>query len=77
MLVKCDYCGKPGARLSHVTRSFGKNSGLLVIENVPIISCPHCKEVFMTAQTMHEIERIRTHRRNFAKRRPVPVAAFV
>jgi hypothetical protein len=37
---------------------------------------PHCKEVFMTAQTMHEIERIRTHRRSFAKRRRVPVAAF-
>ena len=76
MLVTCDYCGKAGAKVSHVTRSFGKAEDLLVIENVPVVSCPHCREVFMTAETMHEIERIRKHRRSFSKKRPIAVAEF-
>ena len=42
----CDICGKEGARLRHMTRSYGKGDRLLVIENVPIISCPHCGESF-------------------------------
>jgi YgiT-type zinc finger domain-containing protein len=76
MLVKCDYCGKAGAKRAFSTRSFGKDSELLVIQNVPVVSCPHCKEVYLTAKTMHEIDRILTHRRDFAKKRPVAVAEF-
>ena len=26
----------------HVTRSFGRGKSILVIENVPMIVCPHC-----------------------------------
>lgn len=73
----CDICGKEGARIRHVTRSYGKGDDLLVIENVPIISCPHCGESYLTAETLHEIERIKLHRRNFATERPVAVAQYV
>ena len=72
----CDVCGKGGARLRHVTRSYGKEASLLVIENVPIISCPHCGASYLTAETLHELERIKRHRSNFAIERPVPVAVF-
>ncbi|HLL14679.1 MAG TPA: type II toxin-antitoxin system MqsA family antitoxin [Pyrinomonadaceae bacterium] len=72
----CDICGKGGARLRHVTRSYGKEASLLVIENVPIISCPHCGASYLTAETLHELERIKLHRSNFAVERPVPVAVF-
>jgi hypothetical protein len=30
----------------------------------------------LTADTLHEIERIKLHRRSLAKTRPVPVASF-
>jgi hypothetical protein len=30
---------------------------LLVIENVPVTSCPNCGESYLTAETLHEIER--------------------
>lgn len=73
----CDFCGKEGARIRYVTRSYGKGENLLVIENVPVVSCPHCGESYLTAETLHEIERIKTHRKNFAKRRNVAVAEFV
>ena len=72
----CEICGKEGARVRHVTRSYGKGESLLVIENVPVISCPHCGESYLTAETLHEIERIKLHRQNFATERSVSVAVF-
>ena len=72
----CDICGQEGAQVRHVTRSYGKGSDLLIIENVPVVSCPHCGESYLTAETLHEIERIKLHRQSFAKKRSVPVAAF-
>ena len=72
----CDICGKEGARLRHMTRNYGKGERLLVIENVPIVSCSHCGESYLTAETLHEIERIKLHRQNFATKRPVAVAQF-
>ena len=72
----CDICGKEGAKIRHVSRSYGRGENLLVIENVPVISCPHCGESYLTAETLHEIERIKLHRQSFAKKRSVPVAVF-
>lgn len=72
----CDICGKEGARVRHISRSYGKGENLLVIEDVPIISCPHCGESYLTAETLHEIERIKLHRQSFAEPRSVPVAVF-
>lgn len=72
----CEICGKKGARTRHVTRSYGKQDKLLIIENVPIVSCPHCGASYMTSGTMHEIERIKLHQKSFTKKRNVPVAAF-
>jgi YgiT-type zinc finger domain-containing protein len=74
--MKCDICGKEGAKASRVTRSYGKGNTLLVVENVPVVSCPHCGESYLTAETLHEIERIKLHRRSLAVKRPVSVAEF-
>ena len=73
----CDICGEDGAKLRYVTRSYGKGDDLLVIENIPVVSCPHCGESYLTAETLHEIERIKLHRQSFAEPRSVPVAVFV
>lgn len=74
--IVCDICGQNGAKIRYVSRSYGHGSDLLVIESVPVISCPHCGESYLTAETLHEIERIKLHRQSFAKARPVPVATF-
>lgn len=73
----CDICGNEGVHIRRVTRSYGKGENLLVIENVPVVSCTNCGEGYLTAETLHEIERIKIHRRNLAVRRPVAVANFV
>ncbi|NOZ05747.1 MAG: type II toxin-antitoxin system MqsA family antitoxin [Chloroflexi bacterium] len=74
--MRCDICGEEGTRVRHVTRSYGKGENLLVIEDVPVVSCPHCGESYLTAETLHEIERIKLHQRSFARERPVLVAVF-
>lgn len=72
----CDLCGQGGAQVRRVARSYGKGPTLLVIENVPLVSCPHCGESYLTAETLHEIERIKVHRRALAEERCIAVAAF-
>jgi YgiT-type zinc finger domain-containing protein len=63
-------------RIRRVTETCGKGRNLLVIENIPMVYCPHCREGYFTADTLHEIERIRLHRKRLAVERPVEVASF-
>ncbi len=72
----CDICGKEGARIRRIAKTYGKGKDILVIENVPIVTCPHCGESYLEAETLHEIERIKLHKKSFAIIREVPVANF-
>lgn len=72
----CDICGRDGARIRKVARTYGKGRGLLVIRNVPVVSCPNCGESYLTAETLHEIERLKLHRKSLAIERPVGVVNF-
>jgi YgiT-type zinc finger domain-containing protein len=74
--MTCDHCGKLGAEVRLMTRSYGKGATLLVIEDVPVVACPHCWQGYLTAETLHEIEWIKRHRRSLAKPRRVAVASF-
>ncbi len=74
--MKCKNCGKENAKIQHVSRCYGRGDNLLVIENIPVVSCPDCGESYLTAETLHEIERIKLHRKNFAEERNVAVAKF-
>lgn len=72
----CDVCGQDGVRIRKVARTYGKGKNLLVIENVPMVSCAHCGESYLTAETMHEIERIKLHRKSLAVERSLDVVSF-
>lgn len=74
--IVCDNCGAPGARVLHLSKSYGKGDDLLVIENVPVISCPACGESYLTALTLRAIDNIKRNRKKIATERPVPVAVF-
>lgn len=75
-LIICDWCGRKGTRVRRVARTYGKGRDLLVVENVPVVSCPHCGESYLTADTLHEIERLKHHRRGLAVKRHVEVVSF-
>jgi YgiT-type zinc finger domain-containing protein len=72
----CAFCGEAGVHLRKVTRSFGRGPSLLVIEDIPLWTCPHCGESYFEAQTLHEIEHIKALRKNLAIDRTTPVALF-
>ncbi len=73
---RCEICGKSGVFLRRLSRSYGKGANLLVVENVPVFVCPVCGGSYVTAETLHEIERIKLHRRTLAPARNVAVASF-
>ncbi|HJW86807.1 MAG TPA: type II toxin-antitoxin system MqsA family antitoxin [Candidatus Brocadiaceae bacterium] len=60
----CDICGKESAQVRRIAETYGKGKNLLVIENVPMVSCLSCGESYFTAETLHEIERIKLHRKS-------------
>ena len=75
-VITCDMCGKPTAAIRYLTRSYGKGANLFVIEHVPVVCCSACGANYITADTAHEIARIKLHRQSFAVQRPVAVAEF-
>ena len=72
----CDICGQEGVHIRRVVRTYGEGKNLLVIEKIPVVSCPHCGESYLTAETLHEIERLKLHRKKLAIERPVEVLSF-
>jgi YgiT-type zinc finger domain-containing protein len=74
--MQCDICGNKEVKVRRVTRSYGKAQNLLIIENIPVISCLSCGESYLTAETLHEIDRIKRNRNNLAKPKTVEVANF-
>ena len=74
--MMCTICGQKGAKTRYVSRSYGRGEDLLVIENVPVISCPSCGESYLRAETLHEIDRIRRERSHLAIERSVSVASL-
>lgn len=75
--MKCDICGKDGAKVKRLPRTYGKGKKLLLIENVPVISCPNCGESYLTADTLHEIERLKVHQKNIASKKQVRSMVYI
>lgn len=59
-----------------MTRSYGRGAALLIVENVPVVVCPTCGESYVTADTLHVLDRIKLHRRKLAAPKQVAVASF-
>ena len=74
--MRCDVCGRDGARNRRATRTYGKGRTELLIRNVPVVACAACGETYMTAATVHEIERLKMHRGSLAQKKPVEVVEF-
>lgn len=74
--MACECCGKDGAKVQRITRSYGRGKNMFLIENIPVVSCPHCGESYFEADTLHEIERLKLHRKEIAVERTVPVMSF-
>ena len=72
----CEICGKESARIRRVTRTYGKGKEMFVIENILVVTCPHCGENYVEAETFHEIECIKLHKKSVATTREVRVGQY-
>jgi YgiT-type zinc finger domain-containing protein len=72
----CDFCGHEDVKIRLTIRTYGKGKDLLVIENIPVFTCTHCGESYLTAETLHKIEQIKLNRKKLAVERSVEVASF-
>ena len=72
----CDLCGKKGTRIRRVTRSYAQGKAEFLIRGIPVVSCPHCGESYLTADTLREVERIKLHHHQLAVELPVAVAQY-
>ena len=59
-----------------MTRSYGRGAALLIVENVPVVVCPNCGESYVTADTLHVLDRIKRDRRKLAAPKRIAVASF-
>ena len=75
-LLVCDVCGALAARIVKRPQLLGKGAKMTLVENVPVVICRHCGERYMTAETMHELDRIRLNRDRLSVPRRVAVAKF-
>ncbi len=74
--MNCHICGKKTVSIKKVTKSFGRGHSLVVIEDIPVLSCSNCHESYITAGTAREIDRIRKNRVTVGKAKRVLVASF-
>ncbi|WP_017292500.1 type II toxin-antitoxin system MqsA family antitoxin [Geminocystis herdmanii] len=74
--MKCDFCGSEKAKIRYISRSYGNDEELFIVENIPLISCPDCGESYFTAETMRKIEAIKQQKNSIAITRNIPVAKF-
>jgi len=75
-LLVCDICGAAAARVVRRPQVLGRGARLTLVENVPVMSCQQCGETYLTAETMHELDRIRLNRNRLTVPRQVAVAKF-
>ena len=72
----CEICGSEGAKVRKVTRSYGKGEDTFLIRDVPVVSCPNCGESYLTAETLHELERLKLHHKSLAVETLIEVVQY-
>jgi YgiT-type zinc finger domain-containing protein len=75
MKMTCPNCGQDGAYIRRSTIAFGDGDELLVVENVPLVTCRECGMDLYSAVTLHQIERLEAHLADLPHR-SIPFATF-
>ncbi len=62
--MTCDNCGQEGAYIRRTPLAYGLGENLVVIENVPMISCRNCGVDLLSAETVHQLHQLRSQPAN-------------
>lgn len=72
----CDFCGSDSAHIRHTSRDYGRGKNIYIIENIPVVTCNNCNESYLTADTLHEIDKLKRKKSTLFTIKEVPVAEF-
>lgn len=75
-MMVCEMCGKESARIRKVARTYGKGKNIFILDNIPILFCNNCGESYIEAETLHEIEQIKLHKKGYIIKRTAPMVSF-
>ncbi len=73
--MKCANCGEPTAYISRSTTAFGEGDNLIIVENVPLVTCRECAIELYSAVTLGQIEQLEAHLTDLPQR-SIPYATF-
>lgn len=72
----CEYCNVKAARKTKLNHTFGKGTGLLVVENVETIVCDNCGQSYVEGKALETLNEILSSPETYAKPKKVAVADF-
>ncbi|CAN5462897.1 hypothetical protein BH20ACI1_BH20ACI1_08780 [soil metagenome] len=76
-LIVCDICGIKAARTVKRPQVLGRGTQMLLVDNVPVIACRNCGESYLTSETIHRLDGIRSKQKAKPAARKIAVAEFI
>lgn len=73
----CSFCGEHTARRVTKSQVFGRGAKMLVIEDIPTMTCSNCGQIYLTGEVLKMLEEILKNRSKYVTQRTVNVAEFV
>ena len=76
-LIICDNCGVQAARTVKRPQVLGRGVRMILVDKVPVVTCRNCGESYMTSETMHGLDDIRSKQKAKPATRKIAVTEFV
>ncbi len=75
--IICENCGIRAARVVKRPQILGRGIKMVLVDNVPVINCRNCGESYMTSETVHRLDIMRSEKHLQSAERKVEVSEFV
>ncbi|MBI1764360.1 MAG: YgiT-type zinc finger protein [Acidobacteria bacterium] len=75
--IVCSLCGQQKAHQVTRPQFVGKGKDLVIVENVPMISCRNCGHDYFSLEVARKLDRIRTKPREQTAQKSFAVAELV
>ncbi len=72
----CSFCGEQTARRVSKSHAFGRGAKMLVVEDIPTMSCSNCGQTYLTGDVLKMLEEILKNQAKYVTQRTVNVAEF-
>lgn len=72
----CSFCGEQTARKVIKSHVFGRGAKMLIVEDIPTMTCSNCGQTYLTGDILKMLEEILKNQPKYVTQRTVNVAEF-